>query len=119
MLKVFVAVLALLAGAKILAQDLLYRDSAQEALLSAYRDRAIAACQSTPTPTGDLPLWTRPASVDLVIGRSDVDVRIWQLDSERWPARFRHPHVVLTLNEATAPVCRYDVIEGRSYVTAT
>ncbi|HET6322572.1 MAG TPA: hypothetical protein VFF87_11015 [Hyphomicrobium sp.] len=118
MLKALVVALALLAGAKLLAQDRLYREGAQEALLSAYRDRAIAACQSTPTPTGALPLWTRPASVDLVIGRSDVDVRIWQLDSERWPARFRHPHIVLTLDEVSAPVCRYDVIEGRAYVTA-
>ncbi|HWK34259.1 MAG TPA: hypothetical protein VNR51_11335 [Hyphomicrobium sp.] len=118
MLKALVVALALLAGAKILAQDRLYREGAQEALLSAYRDRAIAACQSTPTPAGTLPLWTRPSSVDVVIGRSDVDVRIWQLDSERWPARFRHPHVVLTLDEASAPVCRYDVIEGRAYVTA-
>ena len=120
MLKVIVAVLAILAGAKLWAQDRLYRDGAEEALLQAYRDRAIAACQSAPPEISSavvMPLWTQPASVDLVIGRADVDVRIWQLDSERWPSRFRHPHVVLTLSERTAPICRYDVIEGRAYVT--
>lgn len=122
MLKVVVAVLAVLAGAKLWAQDRLYRDGAEEALLQAYRDRAIAACQSAPPEAisaSSMPLWTQPASVELVIGRADVDVRIWQLDSERWPARFRHPHVVLTLDdrERAAPTCHYDVIEGRAYVT--
>jgi hypothetical protein len=45
-------------------------------------------------------------------------VQIWQLRSDRWPARFKHPHVVLTLGIGeSAPVCEYDVIEGRAYVT--
>ena len=93
MLRALVITLALLAGAKIWAQDRLYRDGAQEALLRAYRERAIAACQSEQIFRAGAggPLWTRPASVDLVIGRSNVDVRIWQLRSERWPARFKHP----------------------------
>jgi hypothetical protein len=35
--------------------------------------------------------------------------------SELCPARFKRPHVVLTLNcQARALVCRYDVIEGRA-----
>ncbi|KAB2942490.1 MAG: hypothetical protein K8F92_02210 [Hyphomicrobium sp.] len=121
MLRALVITLAVLAGAKIWAQERLYRDGAQEALIRAYRERAIAACQSAQalTPTGGAsPLWTRPASVDLAIGRSNVDVQIWQLSSERWPARFRHPHVVLTLGGgAPSPVCEFDVIEERAYVT--
>jgi hypothetical protein len=120
MLRALVIALALLAGAKIWAQDRLYRDGAQDALLRAYRERAITACQSEQLfSTGVAgPLWTRPSSVDLVIGRTGVDVSIWQLRNERWPARFKHPHVVLTLAEGVAaPVCQYDVIEGRAYVT--
>lgn len=121
MLRALVITLAVLAGAKIWAQDRLYRDGAQEALIRAYRERAIAACQSVqvlPPPRGASPLWTRPASIALVIGRSNVDVQIWQLNSERWPLRFRHPHVVLTLaGRAPSPVCEYDVIEERAYLT--
>ena len=118
MLRVLVVALALLAGAKIWAQDRLYRDGAQDALILAYRERAIAACQSEQLFRGiGGPLWTRPASVDVVIGRSGVDVQIWQLRNARWPARFKHPHVVLTLGEGeTTPICEYDVIEGRAYV---
>jgi hypothetical protein len=120
MLRALVIALALLAGAKLWAQDRLYRDGAQEALMRAYRDRAIAACQSAHVPVAStrLPLWTQPASVDLVIGRSNVDVHIWQLASDRWPLRYKHPHVVLTLTGSDpSPICEYDVIEERAYVT--
>jgi uncharacterized Zn-finger protein len=118
MLRALVLTLAVLAGAKILTQERLYRDGAGDALIRAYRDRAMAACQSAHFPaSGASPLWTRPASVDLVIGRSNVDVRIWDLTSERWPVRFKHPHIVLTLSDADAAVCQYDVIEERAYVT--
>ncbi|MEI9900976.1 MAG: hypothetical protein WDN31_13510 [Hyphomicrobium sp.] len=120
MLKALVLTLAVLAGAKIWTQERLYRDGAEEALLRAYRERAMAACQSAHIPFPDpTPRYgPGPRSVGLVIGRSNVDVRIWQLSSERWPARFKHPHVVLTLgNGAEAPVCEYDVIEERAFIT--
>jgi hypothetical protein len=120
MLRALVVTLAVLAGAKMWTQDRLYRDGAQEALIRAYRERAIAACQSTLGAGAGktAPLWTRPATVDVAIGRSNIDVRIWQVRNDRWPARFKHPHVVLTLAEgAPTSVCEYDVIEGRAYVT--
>ena len=121
MLRTLVIMLAVLAGAKIWAQDLLFREGAEDALLRAYRDRAIAACQSEPIAQragADGPLWTRPAAVDLVIGRSSANVRIWEVNDDLWPVRYRHPHVVLTLaGGKPAPTCEYDVIEGRAYVT--
>ena len=117
MLRALVLTLAVLAGMKIFTQERLYRDGAEEALIRAYRERAMAACQSAHIPaSGTVPLWTRPTSLDLVIGRSNVDVRIWDLTSERWPVRFKHPHLVLTLG-SDAPVCQYDVIEERAYVS--
>jgi len=122
MLRVLVLTLAVLAGAKIWAQERLFREGSEEALIRAYRERAMAACQSAQAlfaggGATNL-LWTRPTSVDLVIGRSNVDVHIWQLASERWPLRFKHPHVVLSLGAADASsTCEYDVIEERAYVT--
>jgi len=120
MMRALVLVLAVLAGVKVWTQERLYRDGAEEALLRAYRDRAIAACQSqqparVAAADAPAPLWTRPASVALAIGRSSAHVNIWQYDNALWPVRFRHPHVVLT----TPPhaVCEYDVIEDRAYLT--
>jgi hypothetical protein len=120
MMRALVIALAVLAGAKVWTQQHLYREGAADALIRAYRDRAIAACQSEqPVLAGKAsPLWTRPASVKLVIGRSQADVNIWDYENVLWPARFKHPHVVLMGSTgATAPVCEYDVIEGRAYLT--
>jgi hypothetical protein len=118
MLRTLVVTLAVLAGAKIFAQDRLYREGAEDALIRAYSERAKAACQSQALPGPSSPLWTRPASVDLAIGRSSADVHIWQLYDAQWPVRFKHPHVVLTApGGGAAPVCEYDVIEGRAYVS--
>jgi hypothetical protein len=123
MMRALVIVLAVLAGAKVWT----YREGVRDALLLAYRDRAIAACQmSAPdspaghpsTASASVPLWTRPASVSLAIGRSSAPVSIWEINNELWPARFKHPHVVLTANDrAPHAVCEYDVIEGRAYLT--
>ncbi len=137
MLRALVLVLAVLAGVKVWTQERLYREGASDALLLAYRDRAIAACQmsapdapggtadpigrlsgrSAPASTASLPLWTRPSSVALAIGRSSAQVSIWEINNELWPARFKHPHVVLTAKERLPyQVCEYDVIEGRAYL---
>ena len=50
MMRALVLVLAVLAGAKIWTQERLYREGAEEALLLAYRERAMAACQSQQPP---------------------------------------------------------------------
>ncbi len=123
MMRALVIVLAVLAAAKILAQERLYREGAEDALIRAYRERAMAACQSqeasrAQSVSATSPLWTRPASIGLVIGRKSAPVNLWEVDNALWPARFRHPHVVLTARrDAGAPVCEYDVIEGRAYLT--
>ena len=123
MMRALVIVLAVLAGAKIIAQERLYREGAEGALIQAYRERAMAACQSQDAASAqplsaDAPLWTRPASVALVIGRKSANVNLWEVDNALWPARFKHPHVVLSARaDRSGPVCEYDVVEGRAYLT--
>jgi len=136
MLRALVIVIAVLAGVKVWTQERLYREGARDALLLAYRDRAIAACQmsapdapmsrsadpigrlserAAPATTASLRLWTRPSSVSLSIGRTSAPVSIWEVNNELWPARFKHPHVVLTAEDQPPyRVCEYDVIEGRA-----
>jgi len=123
MMRALVFVLAVLAGAKILAQERLYREGAEDALIKAYRERAMAACQSQEASrdrsvSAAAPRWTRPASVELVIGRKSVHVNLWEIHNALWPARFKHPQLVLTAQAGSSgPVCEYDVIEGRAYLT--
>jgi hypothetical protein len=120
MLRAIVLALAVLAAAKVWSQERLYREGAEDALIRAYRERAMAACQSQEpvrSPAASQPLWTRPASVALEIGRKSAHVNLWEYDNALWPARFKHPHVVLTAQGgAPRSVCEYDVIEGRAYL---
>lgn len=119
MMRALVVILAILAGAKVWTQDHLYRQGAEDALIRAYRDRAIEACQKD-SQKAARPMWARPASVKLVIGRSEMDVNIWELDNALWPARFQHPHVVLTAGDrAPYSVCEYDVVEGVAVLSRT
>lgn len=118
MMRVLVLALAVLAIAKIWTQERLYKEGAEDALILAYRERAMAACQSQAPTSARAPLWTRPANVALVIGRKSAAVNIWEFDNALWPARFKHPHVVLTAQgRSPRAVCEYDVIEGRAYLT--
>jgi hypothetical protein len=118
MIRALVLVLAILAGLKLFMQQRLYRQGAEEALMLAYRDRAIAACQSQipekVATTSSQPLWTRPSAVALAIGRKSAAVNIWDVKNELWPARFKHPHIVLTTSSNA--ICEYDVVEGRAYL---
>ena len=116
-MRALVFVLAVLAAAKIWTQTRLYKEGAEDALIRAYGERAKAACQIQQAPASDGPLWTRPAAVALEIGRRNADVHIWEFDHALWPAKYKHPHVVLMAKSGDrGPVCEYDVIEGRAYL---
>ena len=117
-MRALVLVLVLLAGAKVAIQERFYRTATEDAPVAAYRDRAIDACQkhakdAKPQP-GTAPLaWTRPASIDLVIGRRDLDVRIWDVDNELWAMRYKHPFLVLRPGDrAQGLACQYDLTWG-------
>lgn len=129
MMRLVVVVLALLAAAKIWTQHQIYRSATEEALIAAYRDAAIAACRALPLPGTPLTrteearrvlaeAWATPASVQVVIGNSDVDVSIWQVDHAGWDLRFRHPQLILDAGEPR-PIarCSYDVKLRRAAIS--
>jgi hypothetical protein len=118
MMRAIVVVLALLAGAKLYAQERFYREGAQDALIRAYQAKAIAGCRSQHGSRNDASSpWERPISVDVVLGRASANVWIWQFNNTLWSARYKHPHVVLTAIDGDgAAICEYDVIEGRAFV---
>jgi hypothetical protein len=120
MLRLMVMLLALLAGAKVWTQDTLFRAGAEEALVAAYRDRAITACQKLPprrmdAVTAAVPpaLWAKPQNVRMKTGSRNVDVHFWQVDSPLWNARYRNPYLILSGGEDALPVaCEFDILYG-------
>jgi hypothetical protein len=119
-MKGFVLFLALLAGAKLAHQEYLFRASARDAIVGAYKDKAVSACQKdTRTPALGLSpqLWANPISINLVIGKSTLDVYLWQVDHEMWNARYRHPYLVLTAGPRSGTIyCEYDIVNAAASV---
>lgn len=120
-MRLFVLFLAFLAGAKVWTQDTLFRAGAEEALINAYLERAMHACQQVPrTKDGSTPRnpdWARPASIRMSTGSRNVGVYFWQVDDAAWSARYRNPYLVLASDEGpSASSCEYDVLSGQAIV---
>lgn len=120
-MRAMVLALAVLAGLKVWTQDTFYRSATEDALISAYRGQAIAACQKEPQKDAkgrslapSIVTWAAPATVSLVIGNRNVPVHIWEIDHELWDARYKRAYLLLTSGERHARlVCAYD-IAGKS-----
>jgi hypothetical protein len=116
-MRAIVYVLALFAAIKIGASEYLLRTSARDAVVMAYRERAIQACQrhaKTASPGLAAVLWSRPGEVKLLIGKPGLDVQFWQIDLHLWDARYRNPYLLLTPGDTKSGghVCEYDVMHN-------
>ena len=120
-MRLFVLALAFLAGAKVWTHDTLFRAGAEEALVAAYRERAVQACQKQPQSLDGQTVrginWTRPASILMATGSRSVKVHFWQVDHALWSARYRNPYLVLTAGDTPGgPSCEYDVLHGQATI---
>lgn len=120
-MKAIVVFLALLAALKLGHQEYLYRASTHDAVISAYRERAVQACQKD---AKNLILglgaqaWANPASIKLVIGKGNLDVHIWQVDHEMWNARYRNPYLFLVpASRSPNLYCEYDIVNAAASVS--
>lgn len=124
-MRVLMLALALLAGFKIWAQDSVYRTATEQALISAYRDRAISACQKVGT-RGD-PLralqtaasWAHPSSVELAIGNRNISVYLWEIDNPQWEARYKSPYLLIAPAGDETLSCAYDIGAGTAAISHT
>ena len=119
-MKAIVIFLALLAVGKIGYQEYLFRTATKDVIINAYRDRAVSACRKDSKaqriPPG-IRSWLRPTSVRLVIGKSNLDVYFWQINSSLWNARYRNPYLFLSVEQApTSIFCEYDIVHGSASV---
>jgi hypothetical protein len=119
-MKTIVFLLALLVAAKLGYQEYLFRLGTRDAIIGAYREHAVQACQrdARSTSLGVGPqAWSNPTSIKVVIGKSALDVYPWQTDHAMWNARYRHPYLFLTTGKRASPVyCEYDIVNAAASV---
>jgi hypothetical protein len=119
-MKPFVVLLALLVAAKLAHQEYLFRSATREALIGAYRDRAVQACQRDARSSflGLAPqVWASTQAINLMIGKSSVDVRCWEFGHEQWNARYRDLYLFLAAGQRSGTVyCEYDIANAATSV---
>ena len=109
--------LVLLAIGKVWFQDHTYRTAMSDAVIEAYRGRAIEVCRRSaskrqPGSRDDSGYGWGPASnAAAVIGNPAIDVAIWDTQNPLWDQRFRDPQLILTSTNSNAR-CAYDVRHG-------
>lgn len=122
-MRAFVLALALLAGIKVWLQDSAYKSATEEALVAAYRDRAVAACRKEGQKTRLSPElaafatdWQADTEVRLSAGNSAVQVHFWQVDHELWNARYRNLYLILT-SGSVGLTCAYEIATGTAEIS--
>jgi hypothetical protein len=119
-MKTVVFILVLLAALKLGHQEYLYRAGTRDAIIAAYKDRAVQACQKDGR-TASLGLtsqvWANSPSVQFVVGKSNLDVQLWQVDNQLWSARYRNPFLILVAGSRTGQIyCEYDIVNAAASV---
>ncbi|HML30947.1 MAG TPA: hypothetical protein PKE16_19310 [Hyphomicrobium sp.] len=109
--------LILLTVGKVWFQDHTYRAAMNDAVVEAYRERAIEVCRRLALKRGSgaredgVYAWGPASNAEAVIGNPDVEVAIWDTQNPLWSQRFRDPQLVLTSANSSAR-CAYDVRQG-------
>ena len=120
-MRAVVIFLALLAAAKLGYQEYLFRVATRDAVIGAYREHAVQACQNDAMSHsfGVGPqAWANPKTIRLVIGKTSLDVYPWQIDHSKWNARYRNPYLFLTASQRLGTVhCEYDIINAAAAVS--
>ena len=115
-----VMLIAALTATKVWTQDRFYRSVMQDALVSAYRERATSVCQKAgqkPTGAKTIQTWADGSQAEVTIGSPLANVALWDFDNPLWDVRFRHPHLVLTAAGGGKPRCSFDLTVGLATIT--
>lgn len=115
--KGILVAIALLVMGKLGLQEYLRQKATHNVIVNAYREHAIAACQQRSAHTINQAAWSRPSSVRLTIGKSDLDVYLWQTNHRLWNARYRNAYLYVTIDDANAHIyCEYDISNDMAWV---
>lgn len=120
-MRAFVLALALLAALKIWAQDTSFRTAAEQALVTAYRDRAVAACRKEPQKSRISPELAAFATdwsdgVDIHLAAKGGTFSLGQIEEEFWTSRPKALFLVLT-SGAVGLTCTFDLAAGTAVIS--
>ncbi len=97
--------------------EYLRQNATSQVIISAYQEHAVAACRQRAGDSVSTLAWSQPSGVRLAIGKSDLNVYIWQTNHRLWNARYRNAYLYVTIDDADAHVyCEYDIANDTAWV---
>ena len=119
-MRKIVMLVAALTATKVWTQDRFYRSVMQDALVSAYRERATSVCQKMGQKSGVVKIvqtWPEGMQAEVMIGSPLTNVALWDFENPLWDVRYRHPHLVLSAAGGGKPRCSYDMAAGLATIS--
>ena len=115
-----VIVLVALIALNFVYDEYLFRSAAHDVIVETFRTSAADACHSNAQNqniTASHAAWRNPASLKLVIGKSNLDVYFWQIDSLMWNAKYKNPYMLIVADENPSYIlCEYDILHRTASV---
>ncbi|MEL6421138.1 MAG: hypothetical protein AAFQ42_01615 [Pseudomonadota bacterium] len=117
-MRKFVFIIAAIFLGHVAYEQMIYRSATYDVIVGTYAKSAIAACaRRSENPNAAQALWSKPSSVKLVIGKSDLDVYFWQVNHMMWRARYKNPYLFITTQAApNYMICEYDIMRQSAFV---
>ncbi len=107
-------------GVNFAYDEYMFRSSAHDVIVETFKTSAADACYDNARGQnigGSHNSWRNPASLKLVIGKSNLDVYFWQIDSSMWNAKYRNPYIFIVADENPAFIlCEYDILHRTASV---
>jgi hypothetical protein len=109
-----------LAAGKLAAREHLYRGGTSDAIVLAYRERALDACRILGAEAKDaaaVRAMNHPTEITMRVGDPSRPVMLWQVDREEWTVRFRNPQLLVAHRDRGAHyMCIYDVLTTAAHL---
>ncbi len=116
-LKGIVITIALLFTGNFALQEYIRQNATQSVIVEAYREHAIAACRQNSDQNLRNAAWNDPSNVRLSIGKSDLNVYVWQTNHRLWKPRYSNAYLYITINNNNAHIyCEYDISTDMAWV---
>lgn len=115
-----VILVLVLAAAKIGYQDMIYRQTLAETLMTTYRADAEKSCQREAAQRNlsvSTLSWSSPEEIELTVGKSNLNMSLWQVGAELWDSNARIPYLrIVARKEPFAIVCEFDLLRLQASV---
>ena len=116
-IKGIIVTIVLLFTGNFALQEYIRLNATHGVIIDAFREHAIAACRQNSSENLRNAAWNQPSQVRLSIGKSDLNVYLWQTNHKLWKARYSNAYLYITIDADHSHIhCEYDISTDMAWV---